>query len=122
MSDSDIGYISDVVAIAIAQNDYGSLEVLRNGPVSNILDDLIAKYRKATDWPTKDAIAFLVQDLKDERLVPMMKDAIQSPTVETRALAIVSLTEDASLFSGFLVNSFVDGERVDAAIREFQQK
>lgn len=122
MSNSDIGYYSDVVAVAIAQNDYASLEVLRDGPVSIILDQLIAKYQKAIDWQIKDAIAFFIQDLKDERLVPMMKDAIQSPTVETRAIAIVFLTEDASLLSMFLVNGFVNGERVDAAIREFQQK
>jgi hypothetical protein len=46
-----------------------------------------------------------------------MRDALHSPTTESRAIAICSLKDDFTLFDRFLRGGFVDASLVDAMIK-----
>jgi HEAT repeat protein len=106
---------------ALRRSDYGELEGLRDDRLRDLVEPLVSDYQHASDWTTRDAIVFLLQDLDDERLAPIMRHALSSSTVDTRAIAICALRGDRKLFDTFLVNGFVDPSRVDAAIKQFQE-
>ena len=111
---------STSVCDALRNHDFEALETLRDGPVSEYLADLIVAYGSLNDWATKDLVLHLVQDCADDRVRDVMVDALDSPTPDSRAIAICSLRSDNTLFDGFLVNGFVDGGRVDAAIAAYR--
>jgi hypothetical protein len=107
---------------AVQRKDFEALEGLRDGPVQEIVEPLLADYSKATDWAARDAIVFLVQDLGDQRLASMMRHALDSPTLETRAIAVSFLSGDHRLFESFLVGGRVSEERVDVAIKQLRDR
>jgi hypothetical protein len=111
---------STSVCDALRNHDFEALETLRDGQVSDHLTDLVAAYAALNDWATKDLVLHLIQDCSDDRVRDVMLDALDSPTPDSRAIAICSLRSDNTLFDGFLVNGFVDGGRVDAAITEYR--
>ncbi len=105
---------------ALRNQDFEALEGLRDGPVSGYLPDLIAAYNLLSDWPTKDLVVHLIQDCADQRADYVMRDALDSPTADSRAIALCILQSDFSLFDSFLVNGFVDSERVNAAVQRYR--
>ena len=102
---------------AIAQCDFEAAEHLRGRLAVQQVSDVIALYWDTADWDQKDVAVHILQDCEDSALEPVMRDALQSPTVETRAIAFCSLKKDATLFTQFLRNGFVDASLVDAAIQ-----
>jgi HEAT repeat protein len=105
---------------AIKNADYAALEGMRDQQLAEVVEPFLSDYNKATDWPTRDAIVFLLQDVDDERLAPALRNALDSPTVETRAIAVSVLSGDRGMYARFIVNGFVDSKRVDAAISEYR--
>jgi hypothetical protein len=47
---------------------------------------------------------------------PIFRDALNSPTVETRAYALCVLTGNFAAFTALLTDGWVDAAKVDAAI------
>jgi len=111
---------STSVCDALRNHDFEALETLRDGPVSEYLAELVVAYATLDDWATKDLVLHLIQDCADDRARDVMVDALDSPTPDSRAIAICSLRSDFSLFDSFLVNGLVDGGRVDAAIAAYR--
>ena len=111
---------STSICDALRNHDFDALETLRDGPVSEYRADLIVAYGSLNDWATKDLVLHLIQDCDDDSVRDVMVDALESPTPGSRAIAICSLRSDNSMFDDFLVNGFVDGGRVDAAIAEYR--
>jgi hypothetical protein len=71
---------------------------------------------------TRDAIVFLVQDVNDKRLNSMMIHALDSPTTETRGIAVTVLSGDNRLMDTFIVNGWMDEKRVNTAVRPFRRR
>lgn len=113
---------STSICEAIRTRDFESVESLRDGPVADYLPDLIRAYGMLDDWESKDLIIHLVQDCSDERLTEVMRDALDSPTPETRAIAVCVLRSDYSLFESFIVDGFVNADRVDEEIARFRNE
>jgi len=61
-----------------------------------------------------------VQDIISDDTVSIMEDAINSPEVETRAIAICIIRNDYSLFDQFLVDGWLDEDIVDSAIEKYK--
>jgi hypothetical protein len=108
------------VCDALRNQDFEAIEELRDGPVADYIPELVAAYGDLTDWNSKDLVVHLIQDCTDDRARDAMLDALDSPTVETRAVAICVLNSDFALFDSFLVDGWVDASRVDAAIDRFR--
>ena len=60
----------------------------------------------------------LLLDQTSEAVRPIFRDALDSPTVESRAYAVCVLTKDFSRFDDFLIDGGVAEEPVDAAVAE----
>ena len=104
---------------AVAAQDFEALEGLRDHVDGAAVTALAGDWSAGAPWPVKDAIVALVMDqtvAKYPVLRPMMEDALSSPTVETRAYGLCSLTGDWGAFERWLVRGSVDGGRVDEAI------
>lgn len=105
-----------LVREAVRRRDYDSIDALRDRPIEEIIDTMVQDYDGATEWPPRDVIVFLYQDTNDPRLAPMMRHALDSPNVETRALAACSLSGDRKMFDTFLVEGKLDEKKVNAAV------
>ncbi|MCC9607795.1 hypothetical protein LOC68_03300 [Blastopirellula sp. JC732] len=101
---------------AIVNCDFEAAESLRGSLDEQQVSDVIALYLGTADWGQKDIAIHLLQDCEPSVVEAVMRDALQSPTVETRALALCSLKNDFAMFERFLRNGFVDASLVDAAI------
>jgi hypothetical protein len=113
---------SEMLSEALLARDFEACESLRDGPIVDHLPQLLAAYDQLEDWAVKDLIVHLVQDCSDERLSETMRDALNSPTPDTRAIAVCHLeSHDGSLFEAFLVNGFVDAILVERAVKRHQQ-
>ena len=117
--DNDRGVPEEIVN-AIYDFDYGSLEALRGDTIKGCLEPLVRLYEKSRDWDEKDAIVHLLQDFTTKRVVGAMRDALESPTIETRAVAI-HLVGGVS-FEELLTEYAVDPMKVDQAIDDFKSR
>ena len=113
---------SRIVFEALGSKDFEAIEGLRDGPVANYLPELVVLYEQLDDWVTKDLLVHLIQDLDDPSMRPVMLNALSSPTVETRAIALCALQSNYALFGSFIVNGFVDAGRVDTAIAQYRDR
>ena len=59
-------------------------------------------------------------DQSSESIATLMRDGLDSPTVESRAYALCSLSDDNDLFPQLLDGGWVSEEKVDAAITEYR--
>lgn len=81
-----------------------------------IVRDIVTEWNPSLPWRTKDAWAALLQDQTAECVLPVFRDALRSPTAETRAYALCILTGDFEQFTSLLNDDSVDAAKVDAAI------
>lgn len=108
---------------AIDRRDPEAIEGLRGPQVDLHVDELLATWRRSLPWDAKDLYVHLFMDQKDGRLETLMRDALDSPTVETRAPAICYLTGNFALATSFLAaGGWVDPARVDAAIAKWRNE
>lgn len=100
---------------ALKERDLSELESLREQRYNECLPALIALYEAEEDWPLREGIVYLLQqrrDSKDDALEPLMKDALNSPSHQTRGLALVWLHNDLSVFDQILGDEGIDEQKV----------
>jgi len=105
---------------AINNEDYETLESLRDEINNEKTESLIKYWDSSLSWDIKDAFAYILMDQSGSIVKPAMEDALDSPTVETKAYAYVSLTGNFKEFEKFLVNGFVSEEKVNKAIKKYR--
>jgi hypothetical protein len=104
---------------AVSAGDGQALELLRDHVDAAAVSALSTDWSPDQPWPLKDAMVALLMDqpvAKYPVLRPLMVDALGSPTVETRAYALCSLTGDWAVFDTWLSGGWVDASLVDGAI------
>lgn len=101
---------------AIAKGDFEELEGLRDVLNDDIVRTLASEWHAGLTWSVKDAYAALLMDQTAECVRPLFRDALKSPTVETRAYALCVLTRDFEQFTALMSDGGVDEAKVDAAI------
>lgn len=106
------------IRAALAEHDFETIELLRDVLTDPIVRTIASDWSPNLDWDTKDAYAALLLDQTSEAVRPIFRDALDSPTVESRAYAVCVLTKDFSRFDDFLIDGGVAEEPVDAAVAE----
>lgn len=101
---------------AIAKGDFEALEGLRDVLDDGIVRTLATEWQAGLSWSAKDAYAALLMDQTAECVQPLFRDALKSPTVETRVYALCVLTGDFEQFTALMSDGGVDEAKVDAAI------
>lgn len=104
------------IRAAISTGDFEALEGLRDFLNEAIVRELAQEWHPDLPWSIKDAYAALLMDQTTACVQPVFRDALKSPTVETRAYALCVLTGDFSRFSELLTQGGVDAAKVAAAI------
>ena len=97
--------------------DFEAAESLRGSLTAHQVSEIITLYRETTDWNQKDIAIHMLQDCEPSAVQHVMRDALHSPTTESRAIALCSLKNDFTLFDRFLRNGLVDASLVDAEIK-----
>jgi len=106
------------IRTALAEHDFEEIEGLRDVLTDDLVRTIASEWSADLDWDTKDAYAALLLDQTSEVVRPIFRDALDSPTVESRAYAVCVLTKDFSRFDDFLIDGGVAEEPVDAAVAE----
>ena len=101
---------------AIMSVDIKMAESLRGSLTADELDDIADTYRRLGDWPPKEVAAHLLQDCSAGQYADVWKNALKSPSIETRATAYGTLTGDFDSYNDFMRDGFLNGSLVDAAI------
>ena len=100
----------------IAECDFERAESLRGSLSRDQIAEVVHTYQRLGDWPPKDIAVHLLQDCERSQVREVMRDALRSPTVESRAIAYCSLTGDPNQFSTFVRDGVVVPQLVDRAI------
>lgn len=106
------------IRTALAEHDFEEIEGLRDLLTDDLVRTIASGWNADLDWDTKDAYAALLLDHTSEAVRPIFRDALDSPTVESRAYAVCVLTKDFSRFDDFLIDGGVAEGPVDAAVTE----
>ena len=106
---------------AIDRRDYDALEALRDAVHPSFVAALAETWSSVLSWDRKDCYIALLMDQSGESVTQLMRDGLDSPTVESRAYALCALTADHNLFSQLLDGGWVSEAKVDAAIKEFRR-
>ncbi len=104
---------------AIQQQDYEALEGLRDKTNPANVETLVMTWNSSLPWRIKDGYVTVLMDQTGEIVRPLMEDALNSPTVESRAYALCSLSGDFGIFESLLTSGGVDAKKVDEAIQKF---
>ncbi len=104
------------IRAAIAEGDFEALEGLRDVLDDSLVRTLASEWHAGLSWGVKDAYAALLMDQTAECVQPLFRDALKSPTVETRAYALCVLKRDFALFTELMSDGGVDEAKVNAAI------
>ncbi len=105
---------------AIQQQDFEALEGLRDDIRPAHVPELVKTWRRNMPWPIKDAYAAMLMDQTGEAIRPVMEDALNSPTAETRAYALCCLLGRFEVFDTLLSDGGVDWRKVDAAVELYR--
>ena len=112
--------IPEQVTTALIEQDFEELESLREADHSEYHSDLIGLYQSSEMWSLRDGIVFLLQDRRgDSRLKPIMESALNSPNFQTRAIALVWLHNDLSVWDRLITDYAVDEAKVNKLSEEF---
>ncbi len=106
------------IRTALAEHDFEEIEGLRDVLTDDLVRTIASDWSADLDWETKDAYAALLLDHTSEAVRPIFRDALDSPTVESRAYAVCVLTKDFARFDDFLIDGGVAEEPVDAAVAQ----
>lgn len=101
---------------ALAAEDFEAIEGLRDVLTPGLVAQIAAEWRSELSWGMKDAYAALLMDQTDPGVRPIFRDALRSPTVESRAYAVCVLTQDFSRFDAMLDRGGLDEAKVDAQV------
>lgn len=107
---------------AIQTQDYEILEGLRDEVRPEGVRELMKTWKPSLSWPIKDGYIALLMDQTGEAVRPLMEDALNSPTVESRAYGLCSLTGNFEIFERLLTKGGVDAEKVRAAILQYRSE
>lgn len=106
---------------AIDQRDHDSVEGLRSAIRPEHLDAILDSWRASLPWDAKDLFVALLMDQTSARIELVMRDALASPTVETRAYSVCYLLGSLSHFEQLLSGGgWVDPTKVDQAIARWR--
>lgn len=105
---------------AIQSQDYQSLESLRDEVRPEGVRELVKTWKPSMPWSIKDGYIALLMDQTGELVRPLMEDALNSPTAESRAYALCSVTGNFGLFESLLTKGGVDAEKVKVAILQYR--
>lgn len=89
---------------------------LRDDLTDELVGEVIQGWHAGLPWAIKDAYASLLQEQLSDCVHPLFRDALNSPTAETRAYALCVLTGDFTQFTSIMTKGGVDAAKVDAAI------
>ncbi len=108
---------------AIDQRDAQTVEFLRDEMRAEFIEGLLATWRQSLPWDAKDLYVALLMDQSDARIETVMQDALASPSVESRAYAVVYLDSSTHSFPSLLsAGGWVDPAKVDAAVASYRQR
>ena len=107
---------------AIHRGDYEAIESLRDEIRSAHMAALVAEWKADLLWRVKDGFVALLMDQTGAAVRPVMEDALNSPTAESRAYALCSLTGNFEQFTDLLSGGSVDAQKVDLAIRRYRAR
>jgi hypothetical protein len=120
MSMTENEFITKALA-AIQKQDFETIEGLRDQIKPAYVPRLVATWNTSMPWETKDAYIALLMDQMGETVKPVMEDALNSPTAESRAYAICILQGDFQLFNDLMTDGWVDVNKVDAAVKVYRR-
>jgi hypothetical protein len=107
--------------VAIQSQDFQAIEYLRDDITQEDVYGLVSQWSSVLPWPIKDGYIALLMDQSGEVVKPLMQDALNSPSVESRAYALCSLTGNFGIFNSLLgPGSMLDDAKVDAAIKQYR--
>lgn len=109
------------IRAALAALDFDEIEGLRDVLTDELVRAVASDWSADLDWETKDAYAALFLDQTSDTVGPIFRDALDSPTVESRAYAVCVLTKDFSRFDDFLVGGGVAEAPVDKAVADVKR-
>lgn len=108
---------------AINTQDFETIEGLRDEVRPDNLPALVKKWNANLPWSKKDAFVALLMDQMNPIVHPMMKDALNSPTAESRAYALCILKNDFKLLPKWLDKTgFLIPAKVDQAVAEYRKQ
>ena len=96
------------ILAAIRRGDMEAAESYRDRVCQRDLQRLIDIYGKLERWEQRIALVFVVQDIDDPRLDPVMRDALRVPDTDgdaalfVRAIALCHLQRDQTLFARYV--------------------
>lgn len=106
---------------AIDRRDYEAIELLRGAVRPEHVAPLVDTWRASLPWPAKDLYVTLLMDQRHARVEPVMLDALDAPSVDTRAYAITYLTGSFTSFERLLTpGGWVDEAKVASAIARWR--
>jgi hypothetical protein len=105
---------------AIQAQDFQAIEYLRDDITKEDVYGLVSQWSSVLPWPIKDGYIALLMDQTGEVVKPIMQDALNSPSAESRAYALCSLTGNFDLFESLLSSGGVDAKKVDAAVKKYR--
>ncbi|MBK1851174.1 immunity 49 family protein [Marinobacter sp. 1-4A] len=98
---------------AVLRDDYDELEAYREIDHSEWLPDLIHAFETSDDWTVRDALAYMLQDRRGDPAVKgLYEQALESPTLMIRAIALIVLHGDIDLWSVVMVHNEFNEEAV----------
>ncbi|WP_417501847.1 immunity 49 family protein [Marinobacter sp.] len=98
---------------AVLRDDYDELEAYREIDHSEWLPDLIHAFETSDDWNVRDALAYLLQDRRgDPAVKELYEQALESPTLMIRAIALIVLHGDIDLWDTVMVDNEFNEEAV----------
>lgn len=118
---SETSFLKKALA-AIQTQDYETLESLRDEVRPEGARELVKTWKQSLPWPIKDGYIALLMDQTGEVVRPLMADALNSPTAESQAYALCSLTGDFAIFERLMTNGSVDAGKVKDAVIKYRSE
>jgi hypothetical protein len=108
---------------AIAAADYETIEGLRGEIKPEHIPVLVSKWKKTLPWEQKDAFIMLLMDQQDDKIMPVMRDGLDSPTIENRAAALCILKKDFNLHNTLYdKNGWVIAKKVEEEVAKYKKR
>jgi hypothetical protein len=107
---------------AIQKADYETLEGLRDEIKPEYVPHLLETWNQSMPWKTKDAYVALLMDQMSETVKPVMEDALNSPTAESKAYALCILKGNFKVFTDLMTDGSVDVNKVGTAVARYHKQ
>lgn len=108
---------------AIKNQDFETLEGLRDKITDKDVAELVELWSPDLAWEVKSRFVDVLMDQSGEVVFELMTDALNAPTVETRAYALMCASGNFSQFEKLLDSSgWLNEKKVDEAILEYKKR